>query len=871
MPDLKFLISKLNAVCRAATENAAMLAVTRGNEEIDIEHLVLALIESPNSDAGRIFDYFGLDLTQVALASNTSLNKRVSGIVQAPTFASRLLQLFSSAWALTSLEFQTAEIRSALLVLALVQAERPEVLSQILSKEWLKLTPPKLRTCLPELLSASEGTSKLTPPTEKPGAPALGQFTVDLTAAARAGALDPVFGRETEIRLVIDILSRRRQNNPILIGEPGVGKTAIVEGFALKIASGNVPPGLQGMTVRTLDLGLLLAGASTRGEFENRLKAVMNEIQSSLTPLVLFIDEAHMLIGGAAQTDAANLLKPALARGDLRTIAATTHAEYRKYFEKDAALARRFQLVPVEEPSEDLAIQMLRPLVPILERHHGVRLLDEAVQASVRLSKRYIMGRQLPDKAVGLLDSACARVSAAQVATPPQVEDCQHQIALVEAEIHTLQRENAARGAHDERLSALYDDLASAETQLADLEDRSREEKRLVTRSIQLRKEVEESDYEEFRLQKETGDKRAELASIEDQLRTVQGESPLVPAVVDARVIAEIVAGQTSIPVGRMLGSEIHNVLNLRNHLAERILGQDHALDVIARRVVSARAQIEDPNRPTGVFLLAGPSGVGKTETALALADILYGGERNAVVLNMSEYQEAHSVSGLKGAPPGYVGYDEGGVLTESIRRHPYCVLLLDEMEKAHSDVIELFYQIFDKGILEDAQGRRVDFRNTLILMTSNAGAELIQEFCLESGRSPTPEQLTEALAHELKRIFKPAFLSRLIVVPYYPVQHATLRHIVELKIEKLCRRLEKSHNISLRYNETLIEEIAHQCGERKGFQKDSGARNIDHVLTGTLIPEISERLLIAMADHRRISQIHVDIGGAKGFRYYIE
>jgi type VI secretion system protein VasG len=505
-----------------------------------------------------------------------------------------------------------------------------------------------------------------------------------------------------------------------------------------------------------------------------------------------------------------------------------------------------------------------------LERQHSVRLLDEAVQASVRLSKRYIMGRQLPDKAVGLLDSACARVSAAQMAMPPQLEDCQHHIALVEAEIHTLQRENAARGTHEDRLSALFDDLASAETQLADLEDRCREEKRLVTRSIQLQREIEESDDEESRFQKEAADKRAELASIEAQLKTVQGESPLVPAVVDARVLAEIVASQTGIPMGRMLGSEIHNVLNLRNLLAERILGQDHALNVIARRVASARAQIEDPNRPTGVFLLAGPSGVGKTETALALADILYG-ERNAVVLNMSEYQEAHSVSGLKGAPPGYVGYDEGGVLTESIRRHPYCVLLLDEMEKAHADVIELFYQIFDKGILEDAQGRRVDFRNALILMTSNVGAELIQELCLESEPPPSPEQLTETLGHELRRIFKPAFLSRLIVVPYYPVQHATLRHIVELKVEKLCRRLEKSHKISLRYNETLVEEIARQCVERHGFQKDSGARNIDHVLTGTLIPDISERLLMAMADHRRINEIHVDTGGAKGFRYYIE
>ena len=712
------------------------------------------------------------------------------------------------------MDFQAAEIRSATLILALGQVETPEVLSQILSNEWLKLTTPRLKTCLPELLSASEGTSKLPPSTEKPGTPALGQFTVDLTAAASAGAVDPVFGRETEIRLVIDILSRRRQNNPILIGEPGVGKTAIVEGFALRIASGNVPPALQGMTVRTLDLGLLLAGASMRGEFENRLKAVMNEVQSSLTPLVLFIDEAHMLIGGAAQTDAANLLKPALTRGDLRTIAATTHAEYRKYFEKDAALARRFQVVPVEEPSEELAIQMLRPLAPILERHHGVRLLDEAVQASVRLSKRYIMGRQLPDKAVGLLDSACARVSAAQTAMPPQLEDCQHHIALVEAEIHTLQRENAARDTHDERLSALFDDLASAETQLADLEDRCREEKHLVARSIQVRKEVEESDDEEPGRQKETDDKRAELALIEAELKTVQGESPLVPAVVDARVIAEIVAGQTGIPMGRMLGSEIHNVLNLRNLLAERILGQDHALDVIARRVVSARAQIEDPNRPTGVFLLAGPSGVGKTETALALADILYGGERNAVVLNMSEYQEAHSVSGLKAPRPATSVMMRAAFSPRAYDDIPIVCLLLDEMEKAHADVIELFYQIFDKGILEDAQGRRVDFRNTLILMTSNAGAELIQELCLESEPPPSPEQLTETLGHELRRIFKSAFLSRLVVVPYYPVRQATLRHIVKLKIEKLCRRLEKSHKISLRFSETLVEEIAQRCVE---------------------------------------------------------
>ena len=694
---------------------------------------------------------------------------------------------------------------------------------------------------------------------EAPLQSALEQFTVDLTAAARAGELDPVFGRDAEIRQVIDVLLRRRQNNPLLVGEPGVGKTAIVEGLAAYIVNNRVPPLLQQATIRSLDIGLLLAGAAVRGEFESRLKAVTKEIETSLRTVILFIDEAHTLIGSGGQADAANLLKPALARGSFKTIAATTRSEYRKYFEKDPAFARRFQVVAVEEPTETQAIQMLRPLVPLLERHHGVYVTDEAICAAVRLSHRYVTGRQLPDKAVSVLDTSCARVATAQKCTPMAVEICQRRVAELEEDIRILQREQVIGAGRQEQLTRIFDQLAAAEMQLADLEDRWREERSLVEQLLKLRAlievHLEKEDIQELRV------KFQETAA---KLKSVAGESPLVPAFVDDRVTAEMISEQTGIPIGRMVQNEIQNVLNLRSLLAERIVGQPHAIETVARQLFNARAGIEDPKRPMGVFLLVGPSGVGKTETGLALADLLYGGERNAVVLNMSEYQEAHSVSTLKGAPPGYVGYGEGGVLTEAIRRRPYCVVLLDEIDKAHPDVLELFCQVFDKGWLEDAQGRPINFRNTLILMTSNVGADSIRNLCQNEQRQPEADHVVRVLATELMAAFRSAFLDRLTVIPYYPLQESSLRHIAELKIERLRARLLDSKQIQLEYSEELVAEIA-----RRATSLGGGARPIDKILNGTIMPEVSAVILNALASQRCVQQISLGVGPDRSFRYY--
>ena len=860
MTDLKFLVSKLNAVSRTAAEKAAALAVARGNPEVRIEHLLLGLACSPQSDATRIFQHFAVDRERLERDLNAALDSQVTGNVRTPVLSDSLVRLLSQAWAIASNEFALQEIRSAAILLVLTEPEWNAQIDQAHSPELLKLNGGGIRRRMSSLLSPDEGFWEAGAMNSKPDTQsALSLYTIDLTAAARAGALDPVFGREGEIRQVIDILMRRRQNNPILTGEPGVGKTAIAEGFALRVAAGDVPPPLRNVAVRTLDHGLLLAGASMRGELESRLKAVMREIQTSPQPIILFIDEAHTLIGGNDQQDAANLLKPALARGDLRTIAATTHAEYRKYFERDAALARRFQVVAVEEPSEQQAIQMLRPLVPLLERHHQVRVDGAAVESAVQLSHRYITGRQLPDKAIGVLDTACARVASSQNSTPPAIEDCQHRVAVLEGEVAELERERAINDNVEDRVTALFDQLAAEETRLADLEDRCKGEKELVRKAIDIRTRMEN------RAAEDRTELRDQLREVNEALAALQGDSRLVPAVVDSRVVAEVVSALTGIPVGRVVGSGVHSVLNLRNFLAERVVGQAHALEIIAKRIISTRAGLEDPGRPTGVFLLAGPSGVGKTETALALSEILYGGERNTIVLNMTEFQEAYSISGLKGSPPGYTGYGEGGVLTEAVRRRPYSVLLLDEMEKAHSDVHELFYQVFDKGIMEDAQGRTIDFRNTLILMTSNLGADTILRM-VAANPSVRPEQLREAIGAELRSIFKPALLARMIVVPYYPIGDAILRRIIELKLDKIARRLQTAHDVSLQVDERLVDEIANRCVDR-----DSGARNVDHILSGSLIPEISERILCAEADRRPIHSVHVDMGSAGAFRYRIE
>jgi type VI secretion system protein VasG len=779
-------------------------------------------------------------------------------------------------------------VRSGHLLLALLEDEDLARLARESSTEFGEISVADLHKDLQNLVAGS-GEDKADVPTASPDAaqsgaagvsktPALDQYTIDLTARARGGDIDPVLGRDFEIRQLVDILTRRRQNNPILTGEAGVGKTAVVEGLALRIVAGDVPPPLRNVSLRVLDLGLLQAGAGVRGEFENRLKAVIAEVKASPQPVVLFIDEAHTMIGAggqAGQGDAANLLKPALARGELRTIAATTWSEYKKYFEKDAALARRFQVVKVEEPVESQAVGMMRGLVGTLEQHHNVRILDEAVEAAVRLSHRYISGRQLPDKSVSVLDTACARVALGQLATPPAVEDGQRQIVRLETEIGILERESLTGGNFGERLEELAREKAGAESRLAELQAQWEEESRLISELRALRDRLEAfaagGDDGEG---KETAERpspaeverlQADLARLNQELAKIQGEIPLMQVCVDAQTIAEVVSGWTGIPVGKMVKDEIHTVLALQDVLERRIIGQSHALEAIAQRIRTARARLEDPRRPVGVFLLVGPSGVGKTETALSLADTLYGGERNMVTINMSEYQEAHTVSGLKGSPPGYVGYGEGGILTEAVRRKPYCVVLLDEMEKAHTDVMELFYQAFDKGVLEDAEGREIDFKNTVILMTSNVGSDLIMKLCADPETRPEPEALIEALRPDLLKTFKPAFLGRLIVVPYYPIADEAMRQIIQLQLGRIGTRLQENNRAAFSYDEALVAEIARRCTE-----VESGARNVDHILTRSLLPEISREFLARMAEGQPITKVHVSMNGEGGFRYEI-
>ncbi len=804
-----------------------------------------------------------------------------------PAFSPRIPELIREAWALASINFDSAKIRSGHLILALLTSENLARLVKEISDEFELISVEALQEKFHKIVVDSEEDKQETlssvPETAKTKAagitktPALDQFTINLTESAKKGEIDPVLGRDFEIRQVVDILTRRRQNNPILVGEAGVGKTAVVEGFALRVSIGDVPPPLKNIAIRTLDLGLLQAGAGVKGEFENRLKSVIAEVKASAQPVILFIDEAHTMIGAggpAGQGDAANLLKPALARGELRTIAATTWAEYKKYFEKDAALTRRFQPVKVEEPVEDLAVKMMRGLVSTLEQHHNVRIMDEAVNDAVRLSHRYITGRQLPDKCVSVLDTACARVAIAQTAIPAPIEDCRRQIDQIEVEVGILQREEIAGGDHKERLKALEKEKVEVESRLTKLEKQWEEEKKIVEKMLEVRQNLEANAASAQKQNSEGNGSlkpaevkrlQAELSQLDKKFEQIQGETPLMKAYVDGGIVAEVISGWTGIPVGKMLTDEIKSVLNLKILLEERVIGQSHALEDISQRIRTARAGLEDPNKPVGVFLLVGPSGTGKTLTALNLADILYGGERNMVTINMSEYQEAHTVSGLKGSPPGYVGYGEGGVLTEAVRRKPYCVLLLDEIEKAHRDVRELFYQVFDKGFMEDAEGRLIDFKNTVILLTSNVGTDLMMKLCADEDTRPDSEKLTEALRPELLKVFEPAFLGRLIVAPYYPIADDIMKQIIVLELDKIRKRLEENQKIVFSYDEALVEAISDRCTE-----VESGARNVDHILTRSLLPEISQEFLARMAEQKAISKVHVSVGKDGRFQYKI-
>ena len=886
---LKALVAKLNDTCRVALEGAAGLCLTRTHYDVDVEHFLVKLCEVPNGDAARIIKHYGVDTARLAAGLTRALDRLKTGNARTPSLAPRIARWMSEAWTLASVEMGASSLRSGHLLLTLLSEPDLARLATESSPELAKISVEDLTKRFGELTTGSVEDAYQAPsvvdgaPAPAAGSgktPALDQYTVDLTARARQGEIDPVLGRDVEVRQLIDILTRRRQNNPILTGEAGVGKTAVVEGLALRIAAGDVPPPLRPVALRTLDLALLQAGAGVRGEFENRLKSVIAEVKASPQPVILFIDEAHTMIGAggqAGQGDAANLLKPALARGELRTIAATTWSEYKKYFEKDPALARRFQVVKVDEPGEAKAVAMMRGLVSMLEQHHNVRILDEAVEEAVRLSNRYISGRQLPDKAVSVLDTACARVALGQVATPPAVEDSQRLIAQIETEVGILEREAVTGGESRERRDELSGQLTATKARLSELEARWQQERRLIEelRGIRARLEAHATAAKadpaappvEGRLSDEDLAKlQADLSRLNKELATVQGEAPLMQVCVDGQTVAEVVSGWTGIPVGKMVKDEIRTVLSIRDLMERRIIGQSHALEAVSRRIQTARAKLEDPRRPQAVFLLVGPSGVGKTETAHTLADLLYGGDRNMVVINMSEYQEGHTVSGLKGSPPGYVGYGEGGVLTEAVRRRPYSVVLLDEIEKAHSDVIELFYQVFDKGSLEDGEGREIDFKNTVIIMTSNVGTDQLMKLCADPARLPDADELIEKLRPTLLRAFKPAFLGRAIVVPYYPIGDESMRRIIELQLGRIRTRLLENNRVRFTYDDALVAEIARRCTE-----VESGARNVDHILTRTLLPEISREYLSRMAAEASISRVHVSVDDAGQLGYQID
>ncbi|WP_026872198.1 type VI secretion system ATPase TssH [Inquilinus limosus] len=891
--DLKSLVGKLNTPCRRALEGAAGLTLSRSQFNVEIEHWLIKLLEDGQSDLVACLKHYEIDPGRVAGELTRALDRLKTGNTHPPALSPSLVSLGREAWLLATLEYGEARIRSGHILAALLSDETLGQHGRAASPLLGRIPPDTLRRELPKITagSAEDQDAAAVPRMDQaaaaPGGPAaagggkteaLDRYTIDLTARARAGRIDPVLGRDAEIRQVIDILTRRRQNNPILTGEAGVGKTAVAEGFALRIAAGDVPEPLRDVALRTLDLGLLQAGAGVKGEFENRLKSVIEEVQASPRPIILFIDEAHTLIGAggqAGQGDAANLLKPALARGELRTIAATTWAEYKKYFEKDAALTRRFQVVKVEEPGEAAAIDMMRGIVPMLENHHKVRILDEAVVESVRLSHRYIAGRQLPDKSVSLLDTACARVAMAQAATPAALEGCQRRIERLDAEIAILTREQATGGDGAEEIAALQARRAETEAELATLRQRWEQERGLADRICGLRDRIERA--EGLAPAAEPAEAAAQDAGAEDaatlrtdyaaaraELAALQGETPLVPVEVDGQAIAEVVANWTGIPVGRMVSNEIRAVLTLEERLRERVVGQDHALDAVAQAIRTSRAKLTDPRKPIGVFMFVGPSGVGKTETALALADLLYGGEQNLTVINMSEFKEEHKVSLLLGSPPGYVGYGEGGVLTEAVRRRPYSVVLLDELEKAHPGVQDVFYQVFDKGMLRDGEGRDIDFKNTVIIMTSNAGTDLVAKLYADPDTAPDAAGLSAALRPELLKIFKPAFLGRISVIPYVPLDDETMRSIVRLQLDRVRRRIEEAYGARFTYGDDLIEGL-----RARATESESGARTIEQILSRTVLPELAALFLARMAEGQPIQEavVSMDSDGTLQYR----
>jgi type VI secretion system protein VasG len=873
--DLKSLVGRLNEPCRRALEAAAGLTLSRTHYNVEIEHWLLKLADISDGDVIAILRHYEADEGRFRADLNRALDHMKTGNSRAPSLAPDIVDLVKQAWLIASVEQRLSQVRSGDLIWALladealarrareVSGQLARIPADLLKRDFAAVTANSSEAVGATSVDAPRGGAEGDAAPPKSGG-ALVQFTIDLTAQARAGKIDPILGRDGEIRQVVDILTRRRQNNPILTGEAGVGKTAVVEGFAVRIAEGEVPPALRDVVVRTLDLGLLQAGAGVRGEFENRLKSVIEEVKSSPKPIILFIDEAHTLIGAggsAGQGDAANLLKPALARGELRTIAATTWAEYKKYFEKDAALTRRFQVVRVEEPIEPVAIAMVRGLVGTLEGHHNVRILDEAISAAVRLSARYIPARQLPDKAVSLIDTACARVAMSQGTIPAAIEDRQRTISAVDAELAILDREAATGTDHRKRRAELVEARTTAEVEQETLGAQWEKEKELAATIASERATIEAPDNGE-----DKDAARARLAAATTELRELQGDRPLIFPLVDAQAVAEIVEAWTGIPAGRMQANEIHAVLELKDSMEKRVVGQPHALDAVAKAIRTSRAGLTDPRKPIGVFLFVGMSGTGKTETALTLADQLYGGEQNLTVINMSEFKEEHKVSLLMGSPPGYVGYGEGGILTEAVRRRPYSVILLDEMEKAHPGVQDVFFQVFDKGMMKDGEGRDIDFKNSVIIMTSNAGTELIEKLFADPETAPDAAALGEALMPELMKSFKPAFLGRVTLVPYLPLSDAIIRQIVELQLGRVRARVRDSYGAAFEYAPALIETIASRCTETS-----SGARNVEKIISGTLLPELSAEALARLGAGQPINRVAIGIGSSGSLSYVVE
>lgn len=866
------LFGKLNKLGFQSVESATVCCKLRGNPYVELVHWFEQLLQSQHSDLPKIVQHFNLEPAKLAKDITNALEALPKGATSISDLSSHIEDAVERAWVFGSLAYNDSKVRIAYVVLGMLHTRHLNHALLAMSSEFSKIKLSELSDNLHAIVAGSSedtlhandtNTTHLDPGKDSNMSPAqmgkqeaLKQFTVDLTEQAKNGTLDAIVGRDEEIRQLIDILMRRRQNNPILTGEAGVGKTAVVEGFAHRINKGDVPPALKNVRLLSLDIGLLQAGASMKGEFENRLKQVIEEVKASPTPIITFIDETHTLVGagGAAGTgDAANLLKPALARGELRTIGATTWAEYKKHIEKDPALTRRFQVIKVEEPNEAQAVIMLRHIANVLEKHHKIELLDSAIEAAVKLSHRYIPSRQLPDKAVSLLDTAAARVAVSQYATPAKLEDCKQRVANLSHEISMLQNEVKMGCEHVDRLSMLESELKQQTERESSLADKWKNEKAIVKRIIEVKQALkDEADNQE---QDANTALKSQLADLHTDLANLQDDSPLVLPICDEQAVASVVADWTGIPVGKMVSDEIHTVLSLADIMKQRVIGQDHAMNMIAKRIQTSRAGLDNPTKPIGVFMLCGPSGTGKTETALALSEALYGGEQNVITINMSEFQEAHTVSTLKGAPPGYVGYGEGGILTEAVRRKPYSVVLLDEVEKAHPDVHEIFFQVFDKGVMEDGEGRLIDFKNTLILLTSNVGSDQIMSMCRNSERMPEPEEITQSLRQPQLAIFPAALLGRIVSIPYYPLSNQMINTITRLQLDRIKQRVHRTQNITLTYSDAVVEQVVSRCTEL-----ESGGRMIDAILTNTLLPDLSYKLLHRMLVGDETNAVNINV-----------